>query len=124
MKYTFDCDRWGSSFSVPSKVVDKYIKLSDGDFVKVLLCILCSTERECDSAKLAEKSGLPENTVIDAVTHWVSLGVITTEHSDMAKPAQVKAVSTPVSDLKQRPSLFQKLRQLPRNVRAFQTSCA
>ena len=34
MKYTFDCDRWGSSFSVPSKVVDKYIKLSDGDFVK------------------------------------------------------------------------------------------
>ena len=26
--------------------------------------------------------------------------------------------------LKQRPSLFQKLRQLPRNVRAFQTSCA
>ena len=39
MIYTFDCDRWGSSFSVPSKVVDKYIKLSDGDFVKVLLCI-------------------------------------------------------------------------------------
>ena len=64
MKYTFDCDRWGSSFSVPSKVVDKYIKLSDGDFVKVLLCILCSTERECDSAKLPEKSGLSENTVI------------------------------------------------------------
>lgn len=98
MKYTFDCDRWGSSFSVPSKVVDKYIKLSDGDFVKVLLCILCSTERECDSAKLAEKSGLPENTVIDAVTHWVSLGVITTERSDTAKPAQIKAVSTPVSE--------------------------
>ena len=97
MKYIFDCDHWGSSFSVPSKVVDKYIKLSDGDFVKVLLCILCSTERECDSAKLAEKSGLSENTVIDAVTHWVSLGVITTERSDMAKPAQVKAVSTPVS---------------------------
>ena len=71
MKYIFDCDHWGSSFSVPSKVVDKYIKLSDGDFVKVLLCILCSTERECDSAKLAEKSGLSENTVIDAVTHWV-----------------------------------------------------
>ena len=93
MKYTFDCDRWGSSFSVPSKVVDKYIKLSDGDFVKVLLCILCSTERECDSAKLAEKSGLSENTVIDAVTHWVSLGVITSERSDTAKPAQVKAVS-------------------------------
>ena len=34
MKYTFDCDRWGSSFSVPSKVVDKYIKLSDGDSVQ------------------------------------------------------------------------------------------
>ncbi len=98
MRYTFDCDRWGSSFSVPSKVVEKYIKLSEGDFVKVLLCILCSPDRECDSAKLAEKSGLPENTVIDAVTHWVSLGVITAERSDTAKPAQVKAVSTPVSE--------------------------
>ena len=125
MKYTFDCDRWGSSFSVPSKVVDKYIKLSDGDFVKVLLCILCSTERECDSAKLAEKSGLPENTVIDAVTHWVSLGVITSERSDTAKPAQVKAVSTPVSEPETKAEPVSKVRaQLPRNVRAFQTSCA
>ncbi len=106
-------------------MVDKYIKLSDGDFVKVLLCILCSTERECDSAKLAEKSGLSENTVIDAVTHWVSLGVITSERNDMAKPAQVKAVSTPVSEPETKvPNLFQKLRQLPRNVRAFQTSYA
>ena len=124
MKYTFDCDRWGSSFSVPSKVVDKYIKLSDGDFVKVLLCILCSTERECDSAKLAEKSGLSENTVIDAVTHWVSLGVITTEHSDTTILHRSKPFLHLFQSLKQRPNLFQKWRQLPRNVRAFQTSCA
>ena len=82
MKYTFNCDRWGSSFCVPSKVVDNYIKLSSGDFVKVLLCILCSSERTCDTAQLAQKSGLSENTVIDAVTHWVSLGVITAQRSD------------------------------------------
>ena len=124
MKYTFDCDRWGSSFSVPSKVVDKYIKLSDGDFVKVLLCILCSTERECDKCKACGKVRASENTVIDAVTHWVSLGVITSERSDTAKLHRSKPFLRLFQSLKQRPSLFQKLRQLPRNVRAFQTSCA
>ena len=70
MKYTLIATA-GSSFSVPSKVVDKYIKLSDGDFVVAFSAYFRSTERECDSAKLAEKSGL-ENTVIDAVT----LGII------------------------------------------------
>ncbi len=47
---------------------------------------------------LRKSPGFLTNTVIDAVTHWVSLGVITTEHSDTTKPAQVKAVSTPVSE--------------------------
>ena len=32
------------------------------------------------------------------MTNWVSLGVITSERSDTAKPAQVKAVSTPASE--------------------------
>ncbi len=97
MKYIFDCDRWGSSFCVPSKVVENYIKLSDGDFVKVLLCILCSPERECDTAKLAEKSGLSENTVIDAITHWVSLGVITAKRGDGKQPVKAQKVSAPAA---------------------------
>lgn len=89
MEYLFDCNRWGSSFSVPSAVVNDYIKLSDGNFVKILLCILCSSSRKLTSAQLAEMSGLSEDVVDDAVIHWRSLGVISVDGKvcEIAEPA-------------------------------------
>ena len=57
MKYTFDCDRW-EQFSMPSKVVDKYIKLSDGDFVKIAsLHTLFNGTMNATVQSLREKSG-------------------------------------------------------------------
>lgn len=98
MEYLFDCNRWGSSFAVPSAVVNDYIKLSDGNFVKILLCILCSSSRKLTSAQLAEMSGLSEDVADDAVVHWCSLGVISVEGKtlNVAEPAY-SVVSTPAA---------------------------
>ena len=95
MNYKFDCDNWGSSFSVPTSVVSDYIKLSDGDFVKVLLCIL-SGNRRTTTAQLAKKCGVSESIVDDAVVHWSNLGVISVggdeQNSAVEVPADTKVI--------------------------------
>lgn len=100
MDYKIDCRQWGRFFSVPCSVVDDYILLSDGDFVKVLLCLLCSDSRIVSTEQLAVKAGVSAEKAEDAIIHWSSLGVISAEIVDgkivaQAKPrisvAQVKA---------------------------------
>ncbi len=76
MIYRIDCDRWGRFFSVPCSVVDEYIKLSDGEFVKILLCILSSNSCVVDTGALAVQAGVSSQIAEDAVVYWAGLGVI------------------------------------------------
>ncbi|MGN0593832.1 MAG: DnaD domain protein [Hominimerdicola sp.] len=99
MEYNFDIDRWGSFFMVPTSVVNDYIRLSDGSFVKVLLCILASSKRQITSNELAQISGLSEDICDDAVTHWVSLGVISTG----SEVKQTQTVATVKHDVNAEP---------------------
>lgn len=82
MEYKIDCRQWGRFFSVPCSVVDDYILLSDGDFVKVLLCILCSNTQMVSSEHLAQQAGVSVDKAEDAIIHWTNLGVISAEKSD------------------------------------------
>lgn len=76
MDYKFDIDYWGGQFSVPCSVVSEYLKTSDGNYVKVLLCILASPVRTVSSEYISQVTGVDINVVDDAVIHWTSLGVI------------------------------------------------
>lgn len=79
MNYKIDVKQWGRFFSVPCSVVDDYILLSDGDFVKVLLCILCSDNNVVSTENLAKQAGVAEEKAEDAIIHWANLGVISAE---------------------------------------------
>ena len=79
MNYTVNVKQWGRFFSVPCSVVDNYILLSDGDFVKALLCILCSDSQNISTEQLAAKAGISAEKADDAMIHWASLGVISVE---------------------------------------------
>ena len=79
MEYKIDCKHWGRFFSVPCSVVDDYILLSDGDFIKVLLCILCSNSQIVSTEKISKKSGVSIDKIDDAIIYWTNLGVISTE---------------------------------------------
>ena len=97
MNYKFECDSWGSSFTVPSSVVNDYIKISDGNFIKVLLCVL-SGNRCVSSEILSKKSGLSVDIVDDAINHWCSLGVLEIESSNKINvQSEVKELPKPVS---------------------------
>lgn len=82
MEYKIDCRTWGRFFSVPCSVVDDYILLSDGDFVKVLLCILCSNSQVVSSEKLARQAGVSVEKAEEAIIHWSGLGVISAETTE------------------------------------------
>ena len=94
MNYKIDCKHWGRFFSVPCSVVDDYILVSDGDFVKVLLCILCSNTNFISTDELAKQAGVSEEKAEDAVIHWANLGVISAETADgRAIAVQAQAVT-------------------------------
>ena len=98
MNYKIDCKHWGRFFSVPCSVVDDYILVSDGDFVKVLLCILCSNTNLISTDDLARQSGISEDRAEDAIIHWTNLGVITAETVDgksLAVKTRIKSVNSP-----------------------------
>ena len=79
MDYKIDCRQWGRFFSVPCSVVDDYVLLSDGDFVKVLLCILCSNSQLVSPEQLGAKAGVSPEKAEDAIIHWAGLGVVSAE---------------------------------------------
>lgn len=76
MEYKFDVDSWGGQFTVPCCVATEYLKTSDGNYLKVLLCILSSSTRSIDSQRIMAATGLDEDIIEDAVLHWTSLGVL------------------------------------------------
>ncbi len=97
MTYKIDFDHWGRFFNVPCNIVDEHLRLADGDFVKVLLCIF-SGGSTVDSEQIAKLSGLKASRVDDAVHYWADIGVIRVDgipsrensHTAVAASADVK----------------------------------
>lgn len=98
MIYRFDIDRWGAEFSVPYSVVNEHIKQADGNFVKVLLCILAGG-RNSDTQTISRTCGVAESEVDDAVLYWQQRGVISF-NSNAAQPA-VSEIPQPVRNAPQ-----------------------
>ena len=97
MTYKIDFDRWGRFFNVPCNIVDEHLKLADGDFIKVLLCILSGNSSTAESEQLADMSGVKEKRVNDAVHYWAELGVIRVEGITQAeRPAVAASAALPV----------------------------
>ena len=81
MRYYFDCDKWGSVFSVPSSVANNCLKLCDGAFLKVLIYVLAQNSHELEGGQIASACGVSESVVDDAFKywqscHWSALGVL------------------------------------------------
>lgn len=95
MDYRFDVDNWGGHFSVPCSVVTEYLKISDGNYIKVLLYILASSVRTLSSEIIADAVGCTADIVDDAVTHWTSLGVLSISEGRAADNRSRQAAEIP-----------------------------
>ena len=86
MKYYFNCDKWGSCFSVPASVAQKHLKLCDPVYLKVLIFALSQNDHELDSSLIADACGVSEKIVDDAVKYWQTNGVLVSDRNS-AQPA-------------------------------------
>ena len=75
--FSVDPKLYTSMFSVPSRIADKMLKLSSGDQLKVILCILRNPE--ADTETIAKATGLSTGTVEESVEYWTDCGIIKQE---------------------------------------------
>lgn len=70
MAYCFNPKVFGAVFSLPSSVVDSYIKLASASQLKVILFIFRNSADGIDENKISEKLGIPLSEVEDALLFW------------------------------------------------------
>lgn len=85
MTFKIDVNRWGGFFSVPCAIAEKYLKLSSGDFLKVLLCVLAGSSPVADTEMIAKATGVSEETAEEALMFWAQTGVLTFEGAPPVK---------------------------------------
>ncbi len=93
MSYKLELGEWNKIFAVPTSVVEKYIKIANEDFVKVLLVLLAYAGSELSEDNIAEISGVSQSNVSDAINFWTERSVISRNDSVLS-PA-TKAESAP-----------------------------
>ncbi len=76
MNYEIQIMSWGKMFSVPCNVVEDYINKASGEFVKVLLCVLCRNNNKFSSQEIAKQTSLNLKIVEDALEFWISNDII------------------------------------------------
>lgn len=77
MPYTINIGELSHMFAVPSRVADKLIKLSGAIQLKVLLIALNSNPAKIEAKKIADKLGISDIDVTDALNYWVECGILT-----------------------------------------------
>ena len=76
---------YSAMFSLPQSVADKGLKLVSGEQLKVIIAIFRNPD--ADVKALAEKTGLPEYAVKEAVEYWIGEGVLCADSASENPPA-------------------------------------
>ncbi len=77
MNYSLDIGEWNSIFAVPTSIVDRYIKLADGNALKLMLYLLRNGGKTFSERELTEQLGLrSEGELEDAAEFWLQRGII------------------------------------------------
>ena len=74
MDYKLNASKLINSFSFPSEVVDKHIKLAGGLQLKVLLYCFNNPTEKIDANNIASKINATKSDVLDALGFWGELG--------------------------------------------------
>ena len=84
MNYSLNAGAWSSVFAVPSGVVDKYIKLADGNSLKLLLYLLRHGGESFTEEQLRESLGIKRDGELeDAAMFWFQRGIIRMDDGEL-----------------------------------------
>ncbi len=105
MNYTLNAGCWSGVFAVPNGVVDKYIRISDGNCLKLLLFLLRHGGESFSDEDIVRELGFRcKGEAEDAAEFWIQRGVIrydaekTSEEENVFTPSEKKPV--PIESVK------------------------
>ncbi len=93
MSYSVNPTVFKSIFAVPADIVDKHIRLANGDQLKVLLWILRNSPDNPDLDKMCTDLRMNKTDAVDYLQYWVLTGVLSDSGGSFAS---VPATETPV----------------------------
>lgn len=96
MDYFVNSALLSSAFTVPSVVVDNYLKFAKAEHIKVLLYILRNMWTELRTEDISEQTNLSEYEVKEALLYWADTGILLPKEQpkqEVKKPEATKAVT-------------------------------
>ena len=101
MNYSVNTTLFSSIFAVPTDIVDKHIRLANGDQLKVLLWILRNNHNAPDIKAMCAALKMNESDAADYLQYWVLTGVL---NSDESAPAPSAPAVAPAAEVIQIPA--------------------
>ncbi len=95
MSYSVNPAVFKSIFAVPTDIVDKHIRLANGDQLKVLLWILRNSCDNPDIDKMCAALKIQKNDALDYLDYWILTGVLSGKSEISDLPAASVTVSEP-----------------------------
>ncbi len=98
MSYSVNTNLFKSIFAVPTDIVDKHIRLANGDQLKVLLWILRNSTENPDISEMCRALKINSSDAEDYLQYWVLTGVLqsTGEPIEIPLSPAPNSVSEPV----------------------------
>lgn len=90
MSYSVNPSAFKSIFAVPTDIVDKHIRLANGDQLKVLLWILRNSPDNPDIKKMCAALKINESDAQDYLQYWVLTGVLSDSGEAFVQAPAVK----------------------------------
>lgn len=96
MGYALQLGAWSSVIAVPGALIDKYIKIADGDQLKVILWLLRHNGRNYSAEEIAEGTGLSVSGVENSIRFWVENELLSIENDILSSTLKPAASTAPV----------------------------
>ncbi len=98
MSYSVNPSAFKSIFAVPADIVDKHIRLANGDQLKVLLWILRNSPDNPNISEMCAALKINESDAADYLQYWVLTGVLKDDENNCSLPSSApSAEPSPIS---------------------------
>lgn len=95
MSYSVNPSTFKSIFAVPTDIVDKHIRIANGDQLKVLLWILRNSPDNPDIDEMCTALKMDKSDASDYLQYWQNSGILLGEGEQLAAPPPVPVAPAP-----------------------------
>lgn len=93
MNYYINPASLSAVFTLPSSVVDNFLKFSNAEHIKVLLYIMRNMSALIEEKDIAAACGVSENDVKEALLYWADSGILLPKDAPVVAPKDTKKQS-------------------------------